>query len=114
MLVHSSYFGLILKLLKGKFSAIISLKSTNFIPRFRGNKVLNLTFPILFVRAKKLPNNYLSFRFSPKEADFGLSIEVIDHKKLVSSSSLDSGCKLATAANIDIDKVSYSLRAIEN
>jgi hypothetical protein len=114
MLVNSSYFGLILKLLKGEFSAIISLNSTNFIPWFRGNKVLNLIFPILFVRAKKLLNSYLSFRLSPKKADFGLSIEVIDYKKLVSSTSLDSRCELTAAANIDIDKVSYSLRAIEN
>jgi hypothetical protein len=80
----------------------------------RCDKVLDLTLPIPFVRADKLLNSYLSFRFSPKEADLGLSIEVIDHEKLVSSPSLDSGCELAAAANVDIDKVSCSLRAMEN
>jgi hypothetical protein len=118
MLVNSSHFGPILKLLEGEFSTIIGLNSTNFIPRLwifsRSDKVLYLTFPILFVRAKKLLDDYLSFRFSPKEAYLGLSIVVIDYKKLVSSSSLDGGCELAAAANIDIDEVSSSLRTMED
>src|SRR4051794_20810280 len=114
MPVNSSYFGPILKLLEGEFSTIICLNSSNFIPRFRGNEVPDLTFPILFVRAEKLLDDYLSFRFGPKEAYLGLSIEVIDHEKPVSSSSLDGGFELATAANVDVDEVSSSLRTIEN
>ena len=118
MPVNSSHFSPVLELLKGEFSAIISLNSSNFIPWLwklcGSDEVLDLTFPVLFVGAEKLLNSYLSFRLGPKEADLGPSIEVIDHKKLVSSSRLDSGCELAAAANVDIDEVSCSLRTIEN
>jgi hypothetical protein len=114
MPVNSSHFDPILKLLEGEFSTIVCLNSSNFIPRFRSNKVLDLTFPILFVRAEKLLDDYLSFRFGPKEAYLGLSIEVIDHEKLVSSPCFNGGCELAAAANVDVDEVSSSLRTMEN
>ena len=80
----------------------------------RCDKVLDLTLPIPFVRANKLLDSYLSFQFGSEEANFGLSIEVIDYKKLVSSPGLNSGCELAAAANIDVDEVSSSLRTVEN
>jgi hypothetical protein len=118
MLVNSSYFGLILKLLEGEFSAIIGLNSTNFIPRLwilaRSDYVLYLIFPVPFVRADKLLDSYLSVRFGPKEADLSLSIEVIDHKKPISSTGFNSGCELTAAANVDVDEVSSSLRTVEN
>ena len=84
--MNSSHFSPKLKLLKGEFSTIIGLNCSDFISWCRRDKVFDLKLPVLFVRANKLFNNDLSFRFSPKEADFGLSIEVIDYKKLVPSS----------------------------
>ena len=114
MPVNPSHFGPILELLEGEFSAIIGLNSSDFIPWSRCKKVFDLACAVLFVRADKLFDDYLSFRFGSEEADFGLSIEVIYHKKPVSSSSFDSGCKLAAAADVNVDEVSYSLRAVEN
>ena len=122
MPVNSSHFCPILELLEGEFSAIIGLNSSDFIscPRdtfinlSRCDEFLDLTLPIPFVRANKLLDSYLSLRFGPKKADLGPSIEVIDHEKPVSSPGLNSGCELAAAANVDVDEVSSSLRAIEN
>jgi hypothetical protein len=114
MPVNPSHFGPILKLLEGEFSAIIGLNSSDFIPWCRCNKVFDLILPVPFVRANKLFDDDLSFRFGLEEADFGLSIEVIDYEKPVSSSTFDSGCKLAATANVNVDEVSCSLRAVEN